>query len=248
MKTFGIIAGAALSLIAGASSAMAQGPNEECAAGWDWTFNSLGQSPCVIEALLEDNCGNACACNTIVYSLASACSACETLSWEDWNHWFTTNNCTLLQMDLSGFEIPDTTRVPLWAFANLGSTWNSTAAESIGTYPETPYVNSSATPTPVSSSPASTGHHGLSRGAKAAIAGGVVGGAAALLVVLFLVLSRRKTRIASRGFGARVRARYFDMKVAPGVGLITERESVRMQEGPFGREVSSVAVPEKSAA
>ncbi|KAI0045403.1 hypothetical protein FA95DRAFT_1561119 [Auriscalpium vulgare] len=224
----------------------------QCAPGWDWLYNSLGQTPCTVEFLVEEACETDCVCNPIIYSLASACDACETLTWGNWSHWYTANNCTSVQLDMSHVTIPDTTVVPHWAYADVLATWNSTAAQLIGAKPESsspasatspPFTGIYAPPTSSVSSgtaAASSSSHGLSRGAQAAIAAGVIGGVAAVVLV-FLLCSRRRTRETSTRFRERVQSRYFDMKVGP-AGL----ENVRMREGPFGRTVANMP-PEKSS-
>ncbi|KAI0045412.1 hypothetical protein FA95DRAFT_1561129 [Auriscalpium vulgare] len=218
-------------------SVFAQGPIDKSAPGYDWTFNSLGQSPCIVENVLMDACDGECVCSPVIYSLASACSATESLPWSTWGRWFVEHNCTSLDVDRGPLAIPLITRVPHWAYAPVGATWNSTAAEGYGDTAESTGVpsHSSTTSLPLSTSAssgvtASTSQgHGLSRGAKAAIAAGVVGGVAALVLVLFL-LNRRRTRAASARFRERVGSRYFDMKVGPR-GL----ENVQMHKGPFDK-------------
>ncbi|KAI0043080.1 hypothetical protein FA95DRAFT_1609694 [Auriscalpium vulgare] len=209
-----------------------------CNPGWEWTYNSLGQTPCAVEKLMDAACADDCICNPTMYALTSACFACRDMVWGSWDDWFFDHNCVHPQLTLT---IPGSTRVPQWAFVPLNLTtftWNVTVAEAVGEFPES---TAEALPSPtitfvsipsVSSSSAPSDSHGLSRGAKAAIAGGVVGGVFALLGVL-LVVNRRRTRAASAGFRERVRARYFDMKVGQ-QGL----ESVRMQEGPFNQAVA----------
>ncbi|KAI0064031.1 hypothetical protein BV25DRAFT_1823532 [Artomyces pyxidatus] len=246
MQPFSTAVALVLSLAAFSSSASAQ-VLDDCVGGWEWSYNSLGQTPCLVDAFLNEACDGAayCPCNTVVYSLASACSACRNLFWFDWDDWYLNNNCTTLLLDLSSLTIPDTTRVPQWAFNPVYGTWNSTLAENIGDLPENgpapaPVTTTSTTAPTTSAVSAASTHHGLSRGAKGAIAGGVVGGVAAILAAL-LLFNRRRTRTAGAGFRERVRARYFDMKVGP-----TGVENVRMHEGPFVQGAVSVP-PEKSA-
>ncbi|KAF9556559.1 hypothetical protein CPC08DRAFT_91335 [Agrocybe pediades] len=71
-----------------------------CQAGFDWSFNKAGQSPCELASTLIQPCVGApfpipplvqnftyggpqqgkdlpCTCNTVVYSLLSACAICQ---------------------------------------------------------------------------------------------------------------------------------------------------------------------------
>ncbi|KAH9960178.1 hypothetical protein BC827DRAFT_1209690 [Russula dissimulans] len=82
----------------------------ECGEAWKWSYNSLGQNPCSVAASLEALCfggeyvidplqsghsyngplygeSNSCQCNTVVYSLVSACGACQGSTWITWSQW-----------------------------------------------------------------------------------------------------------------------------------------------------------------
>ncbi|KAH9047160.1 hypothetical protein EDB84DRAFT_1463058 [Lactarius hengduanensis] len=98
MRTSKSLLVACLPIFASLASAQLIYPN--CTAGWEWSSNSLGQNPCNVAAYLEATCGtglfkidplpqgslyrgpdvsqsNLCECNTVVYSLVSACGACQ---------------------------------------------------------------------------------------------------------------------------------------------------------------------------
>ncbi|KAI0259719.1 hypothetical protein BC834DRAFT_603554 [Gloeopeniophorella convolvens] len=199
-------------------------------AGWEWSFNTLQQNPCVVGAYLEATCtgsfsipqlpsttvaylgpkgpedASLCQCNTVVYSLLSACDACQGASWIPWSEWKL--NCTqVVAATVFPNAIPSGTRVPHWAYLNVTvtDTWNAAQASQAGDLPEAvaspeSTVSSAATETPVSSSsakPSSTGH-GSNTGA---IAGGVVGGVVGLGLVLgvggWLLMKRRGTHVRS---------------------------------------------------
>ncbi|KAF8491364.1 hypothetical protein F5888DRAFT_1736780 [Russula emetica] len=93
---------AAALLLASPLLAAAQLTYPTCPTSWSWSFNSLGQSPCAVAAQLQGVCDNGefsipslvsgdsyvgptgsndstdlCKCNTVVYSLMSACGACQ---------------------------------------------------------------------------------------------------------------------------------------------------------------------------
>ncbi|KAI0041976.1 hypothetical protein FA95DRAFT_1598684 [Auriscalpium vulgare] len=245
MQLSGVVtAAAALLALSQIDIAGAQTSPLACNSGWEWTYNSLGQTPCEVYAHVDQACEDAesCVCTPPLYALASACDACQDHYWFDWDDWYFDHNCTVIELDVT---VPSTTSIPQWAYADINATdptWNIDVAKAIaGDSSET--TATATLPSPTISfvpNPDIGSHHGLSRGAKAAIAGGVVGGVFALLAVLLLV-NRRRTRAEGAGFRERVRARYFDMKVGAR-GL----ENVRMHEGPFNQAV--VPPPEKPTA
>ncbi|KAN0135778.1 hypothetical protein V8E53_006418 [Lactarius tabidus] len=153
---------------------------------FDWTYNSLEQSPCLVAAYLEAACNNGsfsisslfpfsdnafygpsgvevddlCECNTVVYSLVSACVA---------------------PSGTFPKPIPNDTRVPKWAYLNsfifqLYDKWNATAAEAVGD-----------NPLPSSSN-------------RSEIEGGLIGGILGVIlisgVVSWFVVRRQRTRHA----------------------------------------------------
>ncbi|KAF8477806.1 hypothetical protein DFH94DRAFT_855025 [Russula ochroleuca] len=128
---------------------------------WSWTSNSLGQSACTVAAFMMSTCnggsftinpllpGNAysgpsgsddsnlCKCNTIAYSLLSACDACQGAEWISWTEYI--SNCTEVEL-ASTFPnpVPAGTSVPLWAFIDvtIEGTWDSISAAIVGDTPE----------------------------------------------------------------------------------------------------------------
>jgi len=214
---------AALPIFASFASAQLNYPN--CSLGWDWSYNSLDQNPCNVAAYLEASCGNGlytipplpqgvtyggpyagqgnpCVCNTVVYSLVSACGACQgSSSWTLWNAW--QYNCTNVSSDGTyPNAIPSGTRIPHWAYldVSVANTWNATAAQSAGDKPEgTPGTSTStSTTSPPTSTNSSTSSSSSNTGA---IAGGVVGGllgATVLFGFLWWYFRYRPSRRAAR--------------------------------------------------
>ncbi|KAH9955180.1 hypothetical protein BGW80DRAFT_375632 [Lactifluus volemus] len=126
----------------------------------NWTYNSLGQNPCEVAAFLQSICyggefhipalpqGRAyngpaygdntlCKCSTIVYSLLSACDACQGDPWFNWKDF--SGNCTAGQ-PASSFPVPVPAgiRVPQWALIDITveGTWDSTQSYAVGDLPE----------------------------------------------------------------------------------------------------------------
>ncbi|KAI0249314.1 hypothetical protein BJV78DRAFT_1228690 [Lactifluus subvellereus] len=77
---------APLLLLSGIAVAQINVPGVICSQTWQWTSNSFGQNPCIVAAYLMATCnggydGDLCKCNTVVYSLLSACDACQQKPW-----------------------------------------------------------------------------------------------------------------------------------------------------------------------
>lgn len=129
----------ALSLFA--SKSAAQLSEAVCDPGYEWAFNSKGQSPCVMASYLYAVCGgtasmdklepgwvyltpwanysNPCQCNTVTYSLSNVCQLCQTVASRDLYTWGTwTTNCSAADISNGFFpeEIPYGTAIPAWAF------------------------------------------------------------------------------------------------------------------------------------
>ncbi|KAH7929703.1 hypothetical protein BV22DRAFT_1029106 [Leucogyrophana mollusca] len=209
-------------LLAALSGAKAQESNVTCMASYSWANNQLHQDPCTVASWLEGVCysngwvipalgtGNVylgptatqsqpCECNTVVYSLMSACGACQGASFVSWSEWIV--NCTTSG---SGYpeEIPSGTEVPGWAYLDLPTGyWNATAAQAdlaapASTAPGSMQSTQSAMPAP-SSSP-SVAASSTKNSHAGAIAGGVVGGVAGVAIVslLIVVFLRRRAKNA----------------------------------------------------
>ncbi|KAI0275675.1 hypothetical protein BGY98DRAFT_43922 [Russula aff. rugulosa BPL654] len=134
-----------------------------CSSSWSWSFNSFGQSPCEVAGILQGVCDNGdfsipplvpgdsytgptgtgdetdlCKCNTVVYSLMSACDACqfEDATWFSWKTWST--NCSAVDPPSTySNTIPNMTAVPAWAFNDVTKgTWDPVLAYQVGDSPE----------------------------------------------------------------------------------------------------------------
>jgi len=184
--------------------------------GYEWSYNSLKQNPCDVAATLVSTCyggtfsfaplpfswkysgppsgqSNLCQCNTVVYSLISACGGCQGSSWISWPQW--SYNCSSTAPPSTfPFAIPDGTRVPHWSYLDVTLTgdWNATAAQSAGDSPEakpSPTTTSSAAGAS-SSSNQNKSHTGLIAGAAA----GAVVGVSLLIGIIFWYLWRWRSR------------------------------------------------------
>ncbi|KAG8967553.1 hypothetical protein FRC03_009806 [Tulasnella sp. 419] len=162
------------------------GTNATCLAGSEWMNNAKGQSPCLVSAYLSAQCNNGqwlvpalvtqgpynppsgqganqCRCNTVVYSLLSACSACQNGLVGTWSTWIQFCPPTFVTVADYPLAPPVDTEIPKWALVDPSKTgaWNVTEAQAI------------ATSAKKSSGGSNTG----------AIAGGVVGGVAGLALI-----------------------------------------------------------------
>jgi hypothetical protein len=215
----------------------------DCSLIWAWTFNSINQNACTVAAYLMSTCNggsftidalkpgysytgpsgvddsNMCKCNTITYSLVSACDACQGADWTSWSVF--SSNCTKT-MPPSSFpnSIPAGTRVPQWALLDVTSenNWNVNKSISAGDTPElasgaTPGASGTSgrgatasgtraqSPTGTDASSSSTTKPASSSSAKKSssnlgvIVGGAVGGVAVIAVgaiVIILLLRRQR--------------------------------------------------------
>ncbi|KAI0290348.1 hypothetical protein BC826DRAFT_1027138 [Russula brevipes] len=192
---------------------------------WNWTTNTLGQSACKVMAYLQATCYggsytvytltpgniyggpsgidifNLCKCNTIVYSLMSACEACQEDPWETWSNY--SDSCSkILPVATFPKPIPAGTRLPQWALLDVTqeNTWNPNKSYAIRDATEIgpgtvlgPSGVSSVGPTSTSSSSSSSSGGSSNVGA---IVGGVVGGIAAIIIAclaVFYWLRRRRS-------------------------------------------------------
>ncbi|CAE6368557.1 unnamed protein product [Rhizoctonia solani] len=117
----------------------AQQTNATCDRSFDWAKNSKGQSPCLVAAYLQGQCypnkqwnvsslpdgaqyiaptnqeATGCACSSPLYSILSACAACQGGSYGTWGQW--TANCPtgLINNGTFPFQVPADTAMPQWA-------------------------------------------------------------------------------------------------------------------------------------
>ncbi|KAH9955182.1 hypothetical protein BGW80DRAFT_375847 [Lactifluus volemus] len=161
-----------------------------------------------------------CQCNTVVYSLMSACGACQGQTWAGWYQYST--NCTN-NYPTSSFPnpVPSGVRVPYWALIDVtvSGSWDSRQAYAVGDTPEVvpgvlignspassigsslgawstlTYASKTASVSVTAASTPSS-NSGSSRGSSSnasAIAGGAVGGITAICAaaLVFYYLRRR---------------------------------------------------------
>ncbi|KIM48891.1 hypothetical protein M413DRAFT_438065 [Hebeloma cylindrosporum] len=110
-----------------------------CVASFNWTINSMGQTPCLVAAFLESQCGiptavnaippgthylgpnsaqqNPCICSSVTYSMVSACGACQGLTYVNWTTW--SRSCLGVELTTYPKRIPQQTEVPIWAYLNV---------------------------------------------------------------------------------------------------------------------------------
>ncbi|KAF8463025.1 hypothetical protein DFH94DRAFT_481949 [Russula ochroleuca] len=190
--------------------AVAQISAPNCYSEWAWSFNSLGQNPCLVAATMLGTCNggsftvfplqaggsyldpsgddsNLCKCNTVAYSLLSACEGCQGGDWITWSEY--SLNCTkTLPPSQFPNPVPTGTRVPFWALVDPtvqsnNNTWNLSISHTFRDSAELgPGMIIRASSASVSGSKT-----GL-------IAGGIVGGITAVSLVAALFFYRRRRR------------------------------------------------------
>ncbi|KAH7907955.1 hypothetical protein BJ138DRAFT_1103882 [Hygrophoropsis aurantiaca] len=144
--------------------------------GFNWTVNSLNQDPCQVANNLfaADPCNQhgitfppltgpsaryaapsadqqtKCTCNTVIYSLASACGLCQNATFFYWSQWIdqcSADNTVYFQWPAS---IPADTAIPPWAYMPLfNGQWSnvqgSINASAVQALPSTSASSSTAT-------------------------------------------------------------------------------------------------------
>ncbi|KAF9454635.1 hypothetical protein P691DRAFT_806804 [Macrolepiota fuliginosa MF-IS2] len=219
--------------LAVATLVLAQSSNvTQCIPDYQWSINSRGQTPCLVGAFLESACGAStsvdqvppgnhyigpdltratpCLCNSVTYSLISACGGCQNRTFIDYATWI--QNCVnVVKTTQYPDTIPNVTEVPSWAFLNIsltGNTFDPTAAEqeaeraaaspssttsTTDAFPQsTP--PSSSTPAAPSSSPSTADSGGLSSGAIAGITIGILVFVITVLLLIFWATLRARKR------------------------------------------------------
>ncbi|KAI0687602.1 hypothetical protein C8Q76DRAFT_266766 [Earliella scabrosa] len=211
------------------------GTNVTCLQEYNWMDNSIGQNPCLIASWAIVPCPPSvwairvlnpnmpydgpgpgspaapCYCNTVFYSLLSACATCQGYFGEDGINNYTqhTANCPRDLLD-RGYhrDIPRGTVFPEWAYLPLrNDRWDENAASvlALQNMPESASATASAsTSTSASTSPepSPTGDAAPTARSTSVVGpavGGAVGGLAALLIgIAMLCLRRRRTKVTSR--------------------------------------------------
>ncbi|KIL68697.1 hypothetical protein M378DRAFT_157795 [Amanita muscaria Koide BX008] len=191
--------------------------------GYNWVYNSLGQSPCFVAQSL-DICGaqdtnipplpsgntyggpsvnetDSCRCSSVYYSLLAACSGCQDRNWIRWSTY--TQNCSQVYLAIYPNTIPHSTRVPHWAYldVSVNDTFDFNAASNAGG-PESAQ----------SPAPSSAGSLSNSSPNTVAIVSGVVGGCLGLTLIIGLsIFGYRRRRTRKR------RARIAALREGPGI-------------------------------
>ncbi|KAF9053431.1 hypothetical protein BJ165DRAFT_1591235 [Panaeolus papilionaceus] len=191
-----------------------------------WTYNSVGDSPCEVMNDLVRVClpgsyypalgvGDdylvplgiesqaACICNSVFYSMSSACAYCQDRTWKTWSDF--SQNCSTVYVQNFPYPIPGQTRIPTWAYVDVKTVFqfspdigkiidasglpdSAAVPSATGTGTKTPARTATHTPTPN----AVSAHHKKSN--TGAIAGGVVGGSAILCIVAGVLYCRGRGR------------------------------------------------------
>jgi len=176
-----------------------------CKPGYTWTYNSLGQIPCDVAAILSTPCSptndyhipalepgspgytipakpSICECNTVHYTLTGACAACQGgmtagLPWTTFKE-----NCTSTWPDGQyPFDIPSNTAVPGWAFqlvegANRFSMTEALAAKDEPEHKGSTSSSSSSVTTATTTPNTTPGNTAPSSNASSDHTGAIVGG------------------------------------------------------------------------
>ncbi|OBZ75505.1 hypothetical protein A0H81_04290 [Grifola frondosa] len=127
-----------------------------CEPSFQWMFNSLGQSPCLVAAYVQGACepngqwtmsslpgptygylgptlfqANPCTCSSVAYSLSSACGDCQGADWPLFSEW--TSNCSSADISYSVFPhaIPLGTAIPAWAYGQITTVFDPNQAQLI---------------------------------------------------------------------------------------------------------------------
>ncbi|KAF9234485.1 hypothetical protein BU15DRAFT_52578 [Melanogaster broomeanus] len=152
---------------------------------------------------------NRCECNTVVYSLVSACGACQGANHLSWQGWIINCNVTADRQVVFPGATPMGTAIPPWAKMTVKCEWRlhimlhksyliifySKAVPGTRLQPVSTLVTS-----PSSTTTSKSSHSGINVGA---IAGGVVGGVIGLLAmagtILYCIRRKRGTNRHSSG-------------------------------------------------
>ncbi|CAE6426870.1 unnamed protein product [Rhizoctonia solani] len=197
-----------------------------CVLDYQWTINTLGQTPCLQSGYLSAQCNggnwsvngfpggapyrgpqgsgaNVCRCNTVVWNLLQACSLCQggrTATWANWISNCSHNDVTVGRYPL---QLPPSVAIPSWAYLDFTSpgTFQADQARQVATAATATESMSTRiqAPTSTTGTPTPTSAPSGSNSNAGAIAGGVVGGVlgvALLGVLAWFVLRRRKNASA----------------------------------------------------
>jgi len=228
-------------------------------ANWNWTYNSLNQAPCKTAAYLAAPChdgqftiqqipekghcdgptksdaGDICRCNSVYYSLISACVGCQKGVWISYEQWHA--NCTNVS-PMSTFPqgINNDTSVPAWAFVNVSETipWDNVTACTVGDNPE-----STGTSRPPFAPQFDEGHF-----VRVAVIVGVTVGCGIVVLVIFgtgaWFLLRRRQRRRQQDTAERGSDRYVITPWKPDSPDHSVTEHSGQHLGPYSRRYSGL--------
>ncbi|KAF8520977.1 hypothetical protein JB92DRAFT_1860377 [Gautieria morchelliformis] len=176
-----------------------------------WTFNQDQQSPCFVASSLLAACNggtwlvpaidsntmyqgpasgaesNGCQCSTIVYSVISACAACQGAAVNTWSNW--SSKCTRGDIHNSSFPLtmPPGLTVPTWAHLDVtaGNSWDINAAMN---------NHASNLPSNLTSTNSSSQHSANVYAIAGCILGGFVGLVLLGLIAVLLYRKRKKAK------------------------------------------------------
>ncbi|KAF9053187.1 hypothetical protein BJ165DRAFT_1400515 [Panaeolus papilionaceus] len=149
-----------------------------CLPFYSWTFNSQHKSPCEVASSLLSVCNNGpffvhalpdnshylgpttvaganpCQCNTVLYSLMSACGACQGKSYLSWSVW--SANCPTTYTSYPS-SLPQGVAVPGWAYLDVtaNDNFDQTTARANSNATESTLIVPTPTPAPTSSTSSS---------------------------------------------------------------------------------------------
>lgn len=183
----------------------------------DWSYNSLGQSPCIVASALAGVCvggqftlsplapdyvylgpsvstANSCRCSSVYYSLLSACANCQGRNFLRWSAY--DGNCTTTYVTVFPQPIPAGTLVPHYAYLDVQATdtFNVSLAEAAGGAESSPVSTVASTKATGTGTATKTGTVSPTKSAAAksgpnvgAIAGGVIGGVILIALLAGLI-------------------------------------------------------------
>ncbi|KAF8339226.1 hypothetical protein F5887DRAFT_475351 [Amanita rubescens] len=220
---------------------------------YNWTYNSLDQSPCYVAVALismvnagqtytlpsvtflgqiyglEPGSNTLYFCNTVWYSLLSACALCQDGSWFTWPVY--SQNCSQTYLMEYPGPIPSNTSVPTWAFLNVTATndnFDPAKASSLAVAPSptsSASTSSAATSsTSTSSTSTSTSHPTPNTSKVGAIAGGTIGGFVIALLVLTLLFYLHKRHNGTTPAPVPLTERSISMRIVPSQELYNSDE------------------------
>ncbi|KAG2020025.1 hypothetical protein CC2G_005411 [Coprinopsis cinerea AmutBmut pab1-1] len=124
------------------SIAYAQTSKAVCLPYYTWINNSQGKTPCEVAASLQSVCSedgifevlplaedqhypgptlvanaNTCICNTVVFSLMTACGLCQGKTVRRWSEW--SANCPQVTLGEFPESLPEGVLVPAWAYQDV---------------------------------------------------------------------------------------------------------------------------------